>query len=181
MAVSSRVALRYAKSLIDLAQEKNILEDVKTDMSSFIDAYEANAELANALNNPLIENKVKFAILEGLFKGKVSSLTLDFFQLSSSKKREEAIYSIAQQVLSLYNDIKGVKNVDIYSAVPLSSVLKTELSNSLTKALAKEVILNENIDESLIGGFVLRIDDKQIDNSVKSHLNQIRKKFSQVS
>jgi F-type H+-transporting ATPase subunit delta len=181
MAVSSRVALRYAKSLIDLAKEKNILEDVKTDMSSFIDAYEANAELADALHNPLVENKTKFSILEGLFKGKVSELTLDFFKLSSTKKREEALHSIAKQFLSLYNEVKGVQNVEISSAIPLSDNLKIQLSNSITKALSKEVILNESIDESLIGGFILRIDDQQIDNSIKNHLNQIRKKFSQVS
>ncbi len=181
MAVSSRVALRYAKSLIDLAKEKNILEDVKTDMSSFIEAYEANTELADALNNPLVENKAKFAILEGLFKGKVSELTLSFFKLTSSKKREEAIYVIAQQFLSLYNNVKGIQHVEVFSAIPLSSDLKIELSSSITKALSKEVILKESIDESLIGGFVLRIDDQQIDNSIKNHLNQIRNKFSQVS
>jgi F-type H+-transporting ATPase subunit delta len=108
-------------------------------------------------------------------------LTLDFFKLSSTKKREEALHSIAKQFLSLYNEVKGVQNVEISSAIPLSDNLKIQLSNSITKALSKEVILNESIDESLIGGFVLRIDDQQIDNSIKNHLNQVRKKFSQVS
>ena len=97
------------------------------------------------------------------------------------KNNTAALFANAQQFLVLYNEIKGIKNVAVYSAIPLSASVKTTLGNVITKALAKEVILNENIDESLIGGFVLRIDDKQIDNSIKNHLSQIRKKFSQVS
>ncbi|MCP4521522.1 MAG: ATP synthase F1 subunit delta [Cytophagales bacterium] len=181
MAVSSRVALRYAKSLLDLAQEKNSLEEVKSDLVSFIEAIDASSELADALNSPIIENKTKARILNSLFKGKVSDLTLSFFQLTSDKKREDAIYTIAKQFLALYNEVKGIKNVAVYSATPLTDSVKQNLTASIKNALAKEVVLNEHIDESLIGGFVLRIDDKQIDNSIKSHLNQIRNKFSQVS
>ena len=181
MAVSSRVTSRYAKSLIDLAQEKNILENVKNDMLSFIEVYKANQNFASALESPIIDNTTKIAILQGIFKGQASDLTLRFFELTSAKKRENALFAIAQQFLVLYNEIKGIKNVAVYSAIPLSASVKTTLSNVITKALAKEVILNENIDESLIGGFVLRIDDKQIDNAIKNHLSQIRKKFSQVS
>lgn len=181
MAVSSRVTSRYAKSLIDLAQEKNLLEIVKTDMCSFIEVYNANSNLVDTLSSPIIDNKTKIAILEKIFKGSVNDLTFAFFKLASSKKRENAIFAIAQRFLTLYNEIKGIKNVSIVSAIPLTASVKAELNNSITKALSKEIILKESIDESLIGGFVLRIDDKQIDNSVKNHLNQIRKKFSQVS
>lgn len=181
MAVSSRVTSRYAKSLIDLAQEKNMLENVKNDMSSFIEVYKANPTFALTLGSPIIDNKTKIAILTGLFKGKVSDLTLRFFELASAKKRESILIAIAEQFLTFYNEIKGIKNVEVFTAIPLSPSVKTALSSVVTKALAKEVILKENIDESLIGGFVLRIDDKQIDNSVKHHLNQIRKNFSKVS
>lgn len=177
MAVSYRVASRYAKSLTELAQEKSLLDNVHADMLLFVDVYDKNRDFQLMLESPIINHGKKLNILETLFKKNVSDLTMSFFTIITKKNRERDLYGIAKQVLVKYNEIKGIQTAEVKTAVALPDGLKKEFSDIVSKAIGKEVDLQETVNEDLIGGYILRVEDKQIDNSVKSNLQKLRHKF----
>ncbi len=174
-AVSSRVAIRYAKSLLGLADEKGLLEEVKDDMQGFVKINDDNRDLELLMQSPLVPHVKKMGILKSIFEGKVNELTYAFFHLITKKNREEALYAIATAFLDQYNEKKGIQKAYVSTPVPLSEVAKKQISDTVLKMTGKQsVILNEEVDESLIGGYILRVEDRQIDSSLKSSLINIK-------
>lgn len=171
----SRAASRYVKSLLGLAVEKNVLEEVHKDMLLFSRVVDENRELKLALSNPIIRHEKKREILEEIFKGKVNDLTLAIFDIITRKHREPILYTIAKQFHQSYNDYKGIGVASVTSAVPLDSALRSELLTIVKKINErKEVELIEKVDPTLIGGFILNVGDRQIDASIKSRLKALK-------
>jgi len=130
------------------------------------------------LKNPVIVPGKKLSILKEIFEGKVNELTLAIFVIITRKSREKYLPEIAQAFISHYYDHKGIVESTITSVEPLSESLKKEVSALVAKIANKEVVLTEKIDSDLIGGFVLKIGDRQIDESISSKLSALRLKFS---
>lgn len=172
-----RAASRYAKSLIELAQEQNILEQVNEDMKLFSDVVAKNRDLELLLRNPIVKSDKKLAVIEAIFKGKVTGLTLAFFKIVAHKSREALLKLIAAEFKVQYNEYQGITEASVTTAVPLSPALRDELGQRLVAQTGQKIELEERIDPSLIGGFLLRVGDKQIDSSVKYNLNKLRNKF----
>ena len=178
MAYSSRVTSRYAKSVLGLAEELKTLEPVKDDMAGIIAICEANGDLLHFLKSPVIAHETKEKILKTVFEGKVNELTMKFITLLTKKGREGALYEVAKAFLNQYNIKKGIQKATVFTAVKIDAKLKASFEDLVAKALDKKVILEEEIKEDLLGGFVLRVDDQQVDNSVKSKLQEVRKSFN---
>lgn len=178
MAYSSRVTSRYAKSVLGLAQEQKSLELVKDDMLALVNLCEGSNDLQSFLSSPIIAKETKEKILFTLFKGKMNDLTMSFISLLAKKGREEALYGIAKAFIDQYNTIKGIQKATVYTAVKINDKLKSSFEDLVAKSLSKKVDLAEEVKEDLLGGFVLRVDDQQIDNSVKTKLKQVRKSFN---
>jgi F-type H+-transporting ATPase subunit delta len=175
----SRAASRYVKSLLGLAVERNVLEQVHQDMLLFSRVVDESRELKLALNNPIIKHDKKREILEQIFKGKVNDLTLAIFDIITRKHREPILYTIAKQFHQAYNDFKGIGVATVISAVPLDSGLRAELLTIVKKINErKEVELIEKLDPTLIGGFILNVGDRQIDASIKSRLKALKVNLS---
>ncbi|PKV67409.1 ATP synthase F1 subunit delta [Pontibacter ramchanderi] len=172
-----RVASRYAKSLIELAQEKGVLEQVKEDMDMFANVMGQNRDLKLLMRNPIVKSDKKLAVINALFKGKVNDLTLAFFSIVARKGRESVLEFIASEFAKQYNVYKGITTASVTTAVPLTEELRNELGQRLVAQTGQRVELEEKIDPSLIGGFVLRVGDQQIDSSVKYNLSKLRNKF----
>ena len=172
-----RVASRYAKSLIELAQERGVLEQVKEDMKLFSKTATQNRDFHLLLRNPIVKSDKKLAVINGVFKGKVNELTLAFFNIVARKSRESLLEFIAAEFETQYNEYKGIQKAKVTSAVPLTPGLREELGQRLVAQTGKTVELEELIDPSLIGGFVLRVGDKQIDSSVKYSLLKLKNNF----
>jgi F-type H+-transporting ATPase subunit delta len=176
----SKVASRYAKSLAGLAQEKGQLEQVHQDMVLFANTCETSRDLRVMLRNPIITHDKKLAVLKRLLSGKVSDLTLTFFDIVARKHREAVLETIAQEFHLLYNAHMGVENATVITAVPLTEEIRNQFIVEVKKMSGKaQVQLKEKVDPSLVGGFVLRIGDRQVDDSVKSRLHDLRTLFSQ--
>jgi len=173
-----RVASRYAKSLIDLAQEKGCLDEVHADMLSFSKVCSENRELVSLFNSPIVKSTKKLNVLNAIFSGKVNALTLAFFKIITQKGREQALPAIAAEVCAQYNELKGIQQAVVITATPLNDELRNEFKQLVVKSTGKSVDLTEKVDKDLIGGYILRIADKQIDESIKSKLNNIKVKFS---
>jgi F-type H+-transporting ATPase subunit delta len=173
------VATRYAKSLIDLAKEQNVLEAVRADMSLFEQTVKANSQLEAVLRNPIIQQDKKAGVLVGIFGDKVNKITIAFFKLVVSKGRAELLYPTAQEFVNQYDVLKHIVRATVTSAVPLSADNRNQVIDEVKKIAAGEVVLTEKVDASLIGGFILTVGDKQIDTSVSSSLTRLRKDFGQ--
>ena len=172
-----RVASRYAKSLIELAEERGELEQVHKDMQLLSKVVSQNRDFQLMLQNPIIKSDKKLAIINSVFKGKVQELTLAFFGIVARKSRESALEFIAKSFEEQYFEIKGIQKAHVTSAFPLSPAMREQLGLKLAAESGKQIILEEVVDPSLIGGMVLRVGDKQIDSSVKNSLRKLRNEF----
>ncbi len=175
-----KVASRYAKSLIDLSQEHHNLDEVKVDMEGIVALIKSNTELQAVLNNPIIKAEKKLAIMKALFQGKVKPEILDFFSIMVRKGRAELIYATAIEFVREYNEVKGIVYADVTSATPLSPSNLESLKQQIAEQIKAEVILSNKIDKSLIGGFVVKVGDKQIDASIQGKLNKLERHFENL-
>jgi F-type H+-transporting ATPase subunit delta len=173
----SRVASRYAKSLLELSQEKGVLEQVEKDMIFFYKICQENPALVRILKNPIINHEKKRAILDDLLKGKVNEMTLAMFQIISRKNREAYLSFVAKEFIHQYRVLKGIEEAEVTTTFPLSDAQRTSFVNMVAGATGKKVELKEKVNEEIIGGFVMKIGDRQIDESVKSKLQKLRTKF----
>jgi F-type H+-transporting ATPase subunit delta len=174
-----KVASRYAKSLIDLAQEQNILESVKNDIELFIDTCQANPTLRAVLKNPIIGPDKKTHILNAVFAGRFDFLVLSFFKIVITKGRSGILYATAKEFINEYHVRKNMVKAIVTSAVALNEDNKRKIESTVTRVTKGEVILIEKVDPKLIAGFVLKVGDKQIDTSILSQLQKLRKEFTQ--
>lgn len=169
-----RIAVRYAKSLVDLSVEMKVLDSVKEDMSLVKNTCDGSRQLRLMLNNPVILASKKRIILDQIFKDKISELTLKFFKILSRKNRLGILPYVADEVLRLYNNIKGLQESTITTSIPLTSDMREKIIKFVEETSGKKALLNEVVDKDLIGGFVLRIGDRQVDNSIAGKLNKLK-------
>ncbi|UII22031.1 ATP synthase F1 subunit delta [Fulvivirga ligni] len=175
-----RAASRYAKSLLELAKEKDVLDQVHADMQSFNTICEENRDFVLLLKNPVVKNDKKRAILEKIFSGKVNDLTLAIFDIISRKKREALLPAIAKEFHTQYNIFKSVEVAQVTTAVALTPDLRAKMEEMVKKISTKKTVhLEEKVDKDIIGGYILKVGDQQIDDSIRTKLKSLEHKFSQ--
>ncbi len=174
-----QVASRYAKSLIDLAQEQNALEPIKNDIELFIATCRANPTLQAVLKNPIIGPEKKTHILTELFANRLHPVIIEFFRIVVRKGRSEILYGTAKEFINEYNLRKNIIKATVTSASPLSEDSRKQIEEVVKQATNGEVVLTAKIDPNLIGGFILNVGDRQFDASISSKLNKLKKEFSQ--
>ncbi len=177
---ASRIASRYAKPILELAEEKKVLDHVKDDMENFTALYRGSRDFWLMLKSPVIPHLKKAEILNEMFKGKVDDLTLRAFNIVARKSREDLLGEIAQEFLHLYNIKKGLVEVSVTTSTKLDDSQRKTLEK-LTEALTgKEPILEEKIDASIVGGFVMKLGDRQLDKSVSGQLKDIKLRLQTI-
>jgi len=172
-----KVASRYAKSLIDLSNEHQNLDVVKADMDGIVAVFKANTELQAVLNNPIINTDRKIAILKSLFEGKVAKEIIGFFTIVVNKGRAKIVYPIALEFIRQYNEIKGIVKAEVTSASPLTEANLQALKSQIAQEINAEVIISNKVDKALIGGFVVKVGDRQLDASIQGKLNKLERHF----
>lgn len=168
------VASRYAKSLIELAEEKKVVEEVYKDMLLFKQISAENRGLMLALKSPVVRHEKKLGILKAIFQERVHPVSYTIFNIITKKNRESILDSIAEEFVTLYNSYKGIQKAMITTSTPLTPALRAQFNKIVADATGKTVELEEKVSEKLIGGYVLRVGDRQIDASLKSRLNELK-------
>lgn len=176
--IETKVARRYAKSLIDLSRETGSIEAVGADMKLFIAVCEQNRDLTLLLANPIIHADKKLSILKKVFESKMHPVSISFFDIITRKGREAFLENIAKEFVQQYKKFKGIQTAVITSAIGLDDRLRTEVFKIMKEGLKSEVELVEKVDKNIIGGFILRMGDKQYDASIASELRKLAKEFS---
>lgn len=176
--MKSRVAGRYAKSIMDLAIERNELEPVYQDMAYLNQAFSKSRELVMMLKSPVIPGDKKIAVLTALGKGKISEMTLAFNNLLVKKGREDQLPDMTSAFIEAYKKYKNIHVVNLTSAAPLSEEAKNAIINKVkTEANLQNIELNTKVNPALIGGFILEVGDHMVDTTVASRLNAVKKQF----
>jgi F-type H+-transporting ATPase subunit delta len=178
MAFPIQVASRYAKSLLTLAIEKNLVEEFRKDFAMYMEVFHESYDFNLLMHSPIVQKGKKITVVEKIFKGKISEPMLSFFTLVIRKGREHGLDEISTEFLKQYDLYKQIQKATVLSATALTADARTKINDIVTKKFGKTVELTEKIDESLIGGFVLRVGDVQIDNSIKSQLRKIKNSIS---
>ena len=174
---SGRIASRYSKSLFELASDQGTVDTVKNDMDTVLDTCNGSRELQSLLKNPVVSNSNKKAVLNKIFDS-CSETTKSFMQLLIDKKREAELPLIAGQYIDAYDKMKGIAKATVISAMPLNDETLNKVK-SYVKGITStdEIILTNEIDPSIIGGIIVKHEDRLLDMSVSRELREIRKEL----
>ena len=170
----TRVAYRYAQALLDLATEQNVVDKVNADMEHLSDVCKESKDFENLLNSPIIDSKKKIDIFEVLFGSKMDKMSIGFMNLIVKNSREDLLADIAEGFVSLYKKSKNIMEVTVTSATKLDAATKDKIVEKIKANFEGTIELTEKVDPALIGGFIVRMDDKQIDASISSQLANLK-------
>ena len=173
----TRAALRYAKATLNLAKDKKLAKEVNDDMILIRDTIEENNDLEVMLKSPIVKSHLKISVLEGIFKKKINGITMGLINLLIENKRLNLLSLVAKEFIVIYDFMQGVEVAQITTAVPLTKELEKTILERINESEDNEVSLVNVIDPSIIGGFVLRIGDKEYDSSIAYRLNDLLSQF----
>ena len=174
----SKITVRYAKALFDVAKEKNVLKEIKEDIQGILAVFAESQDLNYLLTSPVYSTSQKKQVLTETFSKKVNQFTSSFLTMLVDNKREAYLKNIALYFNDLVKKDLGIQSVSIKSASELSKDAEATLVKAVKEAYNTDVELETSVDESLIGGFILRVDDKQLDASVATSLRTIKRELS---
>ncbi len=174
--LTSKVAKRYAQGLLDFTQESGNTEAVFGEMKDVVKIMSESKELNQFLNTPFIDARKKEAVALEIFKS-FSTVAQNIIRLVIKQGRESQLKNIAQEFINKVEDIKGTQRITLVTATKLSE-------QNIQKIIADSKMVNVSnydletiIKPEILGGYILRVGDQQIDASVKSKLNHIKKEF----
>ena len=173
----SRAALRYAKAILDMAQEKKALDAVEKDMRTIAATISDNKELRDVLSSPVISGTSKKGALLEIFKGS-HAITEGTIGMLVDNKRVGILNEVALKYIILNEDLKGKGVAYVTTAVPLDASLEKKVLKKLASITGDEVTIENIIDESIVGGFILRVGDLQYDASISNKLSNLKREFS---
>jgi len=174
---NSKIAVRYAKALFDLAMEQNSIDAVYEDMKAVYRLC-AMPEVREIITNPVISQKKRNDIIVALAGDGSDKLTIKFIDLMFGHGRGDHLGAAARNYLDLTRRHRGIRQVTVTTAVPVSGKIREELADVITGTGHGTVEFIEKVDGSVMGGFIIRVDDAYIDASVRTRLNRFRKEFS---
>lgn len=173
----SLITVRYAKALYQLAEEEKRQEAIRKDAEMLLSTVNQSKEFADFVENPLIKSSEKTSIISTLFKGKINDLTLRFLFLLIDNKRESYLKGICQYAIHLHKQTLGIQDAVFTTASEISSEHKKEIFDFITRKFKINIELQEKTDPDIIGGFILRIEDQQINASIHSQLMKIKREL----
>ena len=173
-----RLAIRYAKSLVDLSTSEGKLEEVYKDMNFLQSVCKSNPDFVAVLRSPIIKEDKKNKIIDAITTGRINKLSSLFINLLASKGRESNLPEIISSFIEQYNEIRGIHKVKITTATELSEDMRQVfISKIKSSARIENIELESAVNEELIGGFVLEMEGKLVDSSIRHDLRDVKKQF----
>lgn len=178
---TTKAARRYAKALLELAKERDEIEDILDDVEFIHNTISDSRELVLFLKSPIINYDDKIGALEELFFDEIEEPTRLFIKLLARKDRINLLDQIAEAFIEKYKEYAGIITVDVYVARELGDSQIEALLSKLEQATQKTIDLNITTDETLKGGMAIRIDDTVIDGTVKHKLEELEESLLSAS
>ena len=175
---STRAAIRYAKAILEIADSKQVASEVSTDMVLIEKTITSNPELSSFIHNPLITTETKKNVVSEVFNG-VNPVTKSLFQLLLDNKRFEILDGIATEYTKLFDNMNGLELAKVTTAIPMDAALEAKVSAKIASiSSSKKITIQNTVDPSIIGGFILRIGDKQYNASIADRLHRLKRELS---
>jgi F-type H+-transporting ATPase subunit delta len=176
----SKINVRYAKAFFILAKDKGLTSELREDGKLIASVCATSNDFIALLGSPVVKTSKKAKAIRNIFEGKVNEFSLNFLELITQNNREKYIPGIFRNLEDLYRQEEGVKVAVLTSAQPLNETLVLQVKKILENEFQTNVELSQRVDDKLIGGFLLRVDDKQYDASISSQLKKIREQLLQT-
>ena len=173
----ARPALRYAKALLNLAKDSGAEAEVNENMQDIATTIAENSELETMLKSPVIKAADKKKVLNAVFTSKVHNISLGLFNLLEENKRMVMLESIAKQYTIIYDYLKSMQVAKVTTAVPLTKALEEKVLAKIVELTGNKASIENIVDPTVIGGFILRVGDVQYDASISNHFNELRREF----
>ncbi|MGB0429949.1 MAG: ATP synthase F1 subunit delta [Bacteroidia bacterium] len=172
-----RITSRYAKALLDLSIERNMLEEVERDVELIVSTCEESRQLVVMLKNPIILPQKKLAVMADVFKANVSEVTFKFIEVIIRKNRSKLVFEVMQMFNEKYKEYKHISDAVLFTAVEASNETKAQVTKILADATGETINLSTEVDEDILGGFLIRYKDRLLDASVASKLRDLRQEL----
>ncbi len=169
------ISKRYSVALFELAEETNKIDELNDEVEFMYNAIIGDKDFLTILNHPRISGEEKFKLFQEIFKDKISDEVLGLLSVVVVKNREAELVEIFAGFLELVRVHKGIATAYVHSATPLTTEQLTAIKEKLSEKLNKQIIIQADTNPELIGGVVINVDGKIIDNSIKTNLFNIKK------
>ena len=174
----SRAAIRYSKAIFQIAEKSNNLSNLKDDMDSIISAHKSSDDFKNLISNPLINNSDKKEILS-IVLSKMNEQTSNLINLLIANKRLSILYDIAHGFNDIYNRENNIERATVITATPISDKIKTQVLKKIQTLSNKSIEIENIIDETIIGGFILRYENREYNASFSQRLSKLKSELIQ--
>ncbi|KJD34135.1 ATP synthase subunit delta [Tamlana nanhaiensis] len=173
----ARAAIRYAKAVFSLASDQNTTEVVNNDMKLIANTIAESKDLSDMLQSPVITSTVKQSVLNEVFKGTDKS-TLSLINTLISNNRIAILNDVAVKFNQLFDASKGIELATVTTAVAITPAIEAKVLAKAKELTGKTVEIKNVIDDTILGGFILRIGDVQYNASVANQLNKLKQEFT---
>jgi F-type H+-transporting ATPase subunit delta len=167
----------YAEALLDLAEQAGQTEPVASELVELQALLKSERNFENFLESPSIRIGERAEVLQRIFAGRLSPLTMKFLGVLNGKGRLALLKHIADAYREQLDKRQGKVKADVTVALKLSDQEMEAVRQQLSTALKKNVIVNQRVDESILGGMVVKVRDRLLDASVRAQLDAMRKQL----
>lgn len=172
----TRAAVRYAKATLSLAKDQNVANVVNDDMKVIRQTIAGNKELETFLQSPVIKSDVKKASLKEIFSS-IHAVTTGLIDMLVDNKRVMLLEATAEKYIIQYDALMGKQVAKVTTAVPLTAELEAKILDKVKALTGNEATIENTVDESILGGFILRVGDLQYNASVASKLQNLKREL----
>lgn len=175
------ISKTYGEALFELAVEEKKIDVFLDEVNCVLNAFKQNEDFFKLLNHPKISKEEKIRVVENVFKGRISDEVTGFLTLIISKERYKELDAILEYFINRVKEEKGIGTVYVTTAVPLNEIQKVQVKEKLlSTTVYNEMEIIYSVDESLIGGMIIRIKDRVVDSSIKTKLSEIKKQLYKI-
>lgn len=173
----TKAASRYAKALLELSIDLKKVDQVAGDMNFLMETFRETAEFQSFLNSPVVKSDKKIEIFHQIFE-QFELETMKFVELVIKNRKESILPEIARSFDEQVKAFKGIIPIKLISAVPLNNATREEILSKVRANIKGELEVTEVLDADLIGGFIVRMGDVQIDASVSNQFNNLKQRLT---
>lgn len=173
-----RINSNYAKALLLLATDLDVIDRVCDDMRLVADVMAENRELAVVFGNPTVKSDRKVAIVDALFSSRVSDTTMAFLRFAVRKNRSVNFRGIATAYINMWRDVRGVVFSDLVTHQPIDDTARRMVTQMVEDYTGRKVELHDRTDPKMLGGFKLEFDGKMYDARIRTKIRKLRIEFA---
>ncbi len=163
----------YSSAMLGLAESRGEAEALLVELDDLATYLDKKPNFDSFFSSPMIDPTARERTIEKLFRGKLGDLLVDSLQVLNRKGRLALFRGIAETYRVVLEERRGIMEVQVKTAVPLADSLREKLQRVASQHAGRRARLVETVDESIIGGMILRIGDRKIDTSVASRLRNL--------